>query len=91
MKAGRLLIRVLNLVEMRFRCQILGGWWCTSHNEDADGLTRLDREEAVELMQRKGRTQVKKKEDTGPCFGPGPTMRIEKKSRCGFDPVMLQS
>lgn len=26
MKAGRLLIRVLNLVEMRFRCQILGGW-----------------------------------------------------------------
>eukprot|EP00435_Cladocopium_sp_Y103_P041030 s1496_g11.t1 len=26
-RAGRLLIRVLNLVEMRFRCQVLGGWW----------------------------------------------------------------
>eukprot|EP00435_Cladocopium_sp_Y103_P038135 s583_g10.t1 len=45
-RAGRLLIRVLNLVEMRFRCQILGGWWRTYHNEDADALTRLEDEEA---------------------------------------------
>ena len=28
-RAGKLLIRVLNLVEMRFRCQVLGGWWRT--------------------------------------------------------------
>ena len=26
-RAGRLLIRVLNLVEMRYRCMIIGGWW----------------------------------------------------------------
>ena len=54
MKAGRLLIRVLNLVEKRHRCRILGGWWRTFHNEDADALTRLEEKEAVELMEKKG-------------------------------------
>ena len=77
-KVGRLLIRVLNLVEMRFRCQILGGWWRTFHNEDADALTRLDRDAAVKLMEEKSWTEVDIKEaikqaldDTerfGPCF-----------------------
>ena len=43
-RAGRLLIRVVNLVEMRFRCQIVGGWWRTYHNEDADALTRMRRQ-----------------------------------------------
>ena len=28
-RAGRLLVRVLNMVEMRDRCRILGGWWRT--------------------------------------------------------------
>ena len=61
-RAGRLLIRVLNLVEMRFRCQILGGWWRTFHNEDADALTRLERGQAEKFMEEKGWTSVDIKE-----------------------------
>ena len=61
-RAGRLLIRVLNLVEMRFRCQVLGGWWRTFHNEDADAITRLDREGAVRLMKQKKWKEVDIKE-----------------------------
>ena len=61
-RAGRLLIRVLNLVEMRFRCRVLGGWWRTFHNEDADAITRLSKEDAEELMRRKGWTEVDIKE-----------------------------
>ena len=57
-RAGKLLIRVLNLVEMRFRCQILGGWWRTFHNEDADALTRITDEEAAEFIQQKGWEKV---------------------------------
>ena len=53
-RAGRLLIRVLNLVEKRHRCRILGGWWRTFHNEDADALTRLEEQEALQLMRDKG-------------------------------------
>ncbi|CAK9076517.1 unnamed protein product [Durusdinium trenchii] len=53
-RAGRLLIRVLNLVEKRHRCRILGGWWRTFHNEDADALTRLDEPQALQLMKDKG-------------------------------------
>ena len=53
-RAGRLLIRVLNLVEKRHRCRILGGWWRTFHNEDADALTRLPEPEAAQLMREKG-------------------------------------
>ena len=77
-RAGRLLIRVLNLVEMRFRCRVLGGWWRTFHNEDADAITRLPEEEVEEMFQKKGWTKVDIKEsiyqaleDTerfGPCF-----------------------
>ena len=77
-RAGRLLVRVLNLVEMRFRCQVLGGWWRTFHNEDADAITRLSREEVTKLAARKGWKEVDIKEsiqealrDTerfGPCF-----------------------
>ena len=57
-RAGRLLIRVLNLVEMRYRCLIIGGWWRTSHNEDADELTRLTREEAMTKIRNKGWSYV---------------------------------
>ena len=77
-KVGRILIRVLNLVEMRFRCQIIGGWWRTFHNEDADAITRLDDAGAQQLFQDKGWKEVDIKEsiaqalqDTerfGPCF-----------------------
>ena len=52
-KAGRLLIRVLNLVEKRHRCRILGGWWRTFHNERF-GLCLLswaDQEDRWELMR----------------------------------------
>eukprot|EP00438_Fugacium_kawagutii_P035496 Skav226807 [mRNA] locus=scaffold2056:134273:145141:- [translate_table: standard] len=57
-RAGRLLIRVLNLVEMRYRCQVLAGWWRTYHNEDADAITRLNDEEAEEFIRGKGWTMV---------------------------------
>ena len=53
-RAGRLLVRVLNMVEMRYRCRILGGWWRTYHNDDADALTRLTSAEADEFVQKKG-------------------------------------
>ena len=77
-RAGRLLVRVLNLIKMRFRCQILGGWWRTFHNEGADTITRLSQEEVMKLAARKGWEEVDIKEsihealkDTerfGPCF-----------------------
>ena len=53
-RGGRLLIRVLNLVERRYRCRILGGWWRTFHNEDADALTRLSEPEAKLKAEQKG-------------------------------------
>ena len=53
-RSGRLLVRVLNLVERRFRCRILGGWWRTFHNEDADALTRLDDEEVQKKIEERG-------------------------------------
>ena len=61
-RGGRLLIRVLNLVERRYRCRILGGWWRTFHNEDADALTRLDEKEALEKAKQKGWEMVDIKE-----------------------------
>ena len=77
-RAGRLLIRVLNLVEMGYRCLIIGGWWRTFHNEDADELTRLTREEAMTKIRNKGWSYVSLKEAIrqaledserfGPCF-----------------------
>ena len=53
-RAGRLLIRVLNLVERRFRCRVLGCWWRTYHNEDADAITRLSDEEIEAKIREKG-------------------------------------
>lgn len=61
-RAGRLLVRVLNLVEQRYRCRILGGWWRTYHNEDSDALTRLDDEKAMEHAAVKGWRMVDIKE-----------------------------
>ena len=77
-RAGRLLIRVLNLVEMRYRCLVVGGWWRTYHNEEADAITRLPEEEVTKMISERGWTLVDLKnainqalEDTerfGPCF-----------------------
>ena len=77
-RAGRLLIRVLNLVEMRYRCLIIGGWWRTYHNEDADAITRLSAAEVEQKIQERGWSRVDLRqavrqalEDTerfGPCF-----------------------
>eukprot|EP00435_Cladocopium_sp_Y103_P036950 s669_g9.t1 len=52
-RGGRLLIRVLNLVEMRWGCQVLAGWWRTFHNIDADFLTRCDDQEFALYVQEK--------------------------------------
>ena len=77
-RAGRLLVRVLNMVEMRYRCRILGGWWRTYHNDNADALTRLTSAEADEFVQKKGwqwvnirQSIMEALQDTerfGPCF-----------------------
>ena len=57
-RAGRLLIRVLNLVEMRYRCLVVGGWWRTYHNEEADAITRLPEEEVKKMIRDRGWTLV---------------------------------
>ena len=77
-RAGRLLIRVVNMVEMRFGCQILAGWWRTYHNVDADYLTRCSPEEFRQEVQRRGWTEISVEEPLrralqdserfGPCF-----------------------
>lgn len=66
-RAGRLLIRVLNLVEKRHRCRILGGWWRTFHNEDADALTRLEEKEAAELIVKKASTKLWRTQSASAC------------------------
>eukprot|EP00435_Cladocopium_sp_Y103_P045096 s974_g12.t2 len=53
-RGGRMLIRVLNLVEIRWGCQVLAGWWRTYHNVDADYVTRCTDEEFQEFAQQKG-------------------------------------
>ena len=78
LRAGRLLLRVLGLVEHRFRCRVLAGWWRTFHNEDADAITRLSDEEVQLKVKEKGwelvdiKESIKKAlEDTerfGACF-----------------------
>ena len=77
-RGGRLLVRVVNMVEMRWGCQILSGWWRTYHNVDADFITRCSDQEFEEYLQEKGWQEVSVKEhvhqalrDTelfGPCF-----------------------
>ena len=77
-RGGRLLVRVVNMVEMRWGCHILAGWWRTYHNIDADYLTRCTDEEFDVFCKDKGFEVVDVKpyikralEDTGrfgPCF-----------------------
>ena len=77
-RGGRLLIRVINMVEMRWQFRVLAGWWRTYHNVDADYITRCSDEEFEEFKAARGFSEVVVKEaihqallDTekfGPCF-----------------------
>ena len=77
-RAGRLLVRVLNLCEMNYGFTLVGGWWRTFHNVDSDYITRCNTQEFEEMLVKKGWEKVelgpaisKAIEDTarfGPCF-----------------------
>ena len=77
-RAGRLLVRVVNMIEMRYCCTILAGWWRTYHNVDADFITRCTDEEFEQLVLNKGwkkvdveqalRRALVDSERFGPCF-----------------------
>ncbi len=56
--AGKILIRVVNLVEMRYGCVILAGWRRTCHNVDADFITRCTDEEYRANVTKKGLKEV---------------------------------
>lgn len=77
-RACRLLIRVLNMIEMRYNCLVVGGWLRTYHNEDADYITRCTDEEFEEYLKSRGYQRVQLQgsirqalldsERFGPCF-----------------------
>ena len=77
-RACRLLIRVLNMIEMRYNCLVVGGWLRTYHNEDADYITRCTDEEFEEYLRSRGYQRVQLQgsirqalldsERFGPCF-----------------------
>eukprot|EP00913_Durusdinium_trenchii_P014360 g13470.t1 len=77
-RAGRLLVRALNLREMNYGFTLVGGWWRTYHNVDSDYITRCTDDEFVVMLEKKSWTKVelgpaisKAIEDTarfGPCF-----------------------
>ena len=77
-RACRLLIRVLNMVEMRYNVVVVCGWLRTYHNETADFITRCEEKEYWEKVEEKKWTHVELKgriqqalEDSrqfGPCF-----------------------
>ena len=77
-RAGRILVRIVNMIEIRYGCVILAGWWRTYHNVDADYLTRCDDIEFQEFCKSRRFEAVEVKapiqaalEDTerfGPCF-----------------------
>ena len=77
-RAGRILVRVVNMVEIRYGCVILAGWWRTYHNVDSDYLTRCSDNEYEEFCRKRGFEAVEVKgpieealkdtEKFGPCF-----------------------
>lgn len=77
-RACRLLIRVLNMVEMRYNCLVVGGWLRTYHNDDADFVTRCSEEEFEKYLEEKSFQRVRLQglvqqaledsEKFGPCF-----------------------
>ena len=48
-----MLVRVVNMLEMRWRFQLLPGWWRTYHNVDADYITRCTDNEFAQFCQRR--------------------------------------
>ena len=50
---GRLLVRILNMLEMRFRCVVIAAWWRTYHNTHADYITRCTDLEFEQLVTDK--------------------------------------
>ena len=76
-RTGRLLVRMANLVEMRFRLVLVATWWRTFHNVHADLLTRCSDDEFHQLVEEKGwavvdviaslRQAVLDSERFGPC------------------------
>ena len=77
-RGGRLLIRVLNMLEARWSFRVLAGWWRTYHNIDADFITRCSEAEYKLYKEEKGWTEVavleavhralEDSEKFGPCF-----------------------
>ena len=77
-RTGRLLVRMANLVEMRFRLVLVATWWRTFHNVHADLLTRCSDDEFHKLVEEKGwvvvdviaslRQAVLDSERFGPCL-----------------------
>ena len=78
LRAGRILVRIVNMIEIRYGCMILAGWWRTYHNVDADYLTRCEDEEYEEFCRSRGFEAVEvggpikealiDTERFGPCF-----------------------
>ena len=50
---GRLLVRILNMLEMRFRCVVIPAWWRTYHNTHADYIARCSDTEFEQLVADK--------------------------------------
>lgn len=83
-RAGRLLIRVLNACEMRYRFQLVAGWWRTYHNETADMITRSEEEKFEEFLMQRGWSLWAHRSSKGcwirsasaPAFSLGRTRRI---------------
>ncbi|CAE7937610.1 unnamed protein product [Symbiodinium necroappetens] len=53
-RVGRMLVRVMNLLEMRFRFALVATWWRTFHNIHADFLTRCSDAEFQAIVEEKG-------------------------------------
>ncbi|CAE7256585.1 unnamed protein product [Symbiodinium microadriaticum] len=51
---GRLLVRILNLLEMRHRFLLIPAWWRTYHNIHADYITRCTDAEFEEIVKARG-------------------------------------
>ena len=56
--SGRLMVRMVNLLEMRFRFTLVASWWRTFHNVHADRITRCSDEEYARLVKEKGWCEV---------------------------------
>eukprot|EP00435_Cladocopium_sp_Y103_P028921 s3298_g7.t1 len=77
-RGGRILIRVLNMAEMRSGFTLLAGWWRTYHNIDADMITRCSEDEYQQFIKDKQFSEVKVGDEVrqalvdterfGPCF-----------------------